>query len=42
MTHGTRYAYVHRGCRCAECRAWNAGQQRAKRARRKARVELNG
>ena len=36
MTHGTRYAYTLAGCRCPECRAWNAANQRAKYQRRKA------
>ena len=36
MTHGTRYAY-RSGCRCDECRAWNARTQREKYARRQAR-----
>lgn len=33
--HGTRHAYRQRGCRCDECRAWNAGSfNRYKRLRR--------
>jgi len=35
--HGTRYGYQHRGCRCDDCRAWEAARQRAKRTRRQQR-----
>lgn len=27
MSHGTRHGYVRAGCRCTECRAWNAAAQ---------------
>lgn len=26
FTHGTRYGYQKRGCRCDDCREWNAGR----------------
>ena len=37
-THGTRYAYVQKQCRCQLCRAWNAQSQQASRAKRKAQL----
>lgn len=32
-THGTRTMYRYHGCRCAECRAWNAARVASIRAR---------
>ena len=37
MKHGTRYGYTQALCRCGECRAWNAANQREVRRRRKER-----
>ena len=34
-THGTRYAYRSRGCRCDECRAWETERKRAQHRRRR-------
>jgi len=31
--HGTSTGYANYRCRCADCRAWNAGQQRKQRAK---------
>lgn len=28
MAHGTKYQYERKGCRCPECRAWNAAKSR--------------
>ena len=33
-THGTRYAYRFKDCRCAPCRAWEAERKRAQYRRR--------
>ena len=33
-THGTRYAYRSRGCRCDECIAWETARKRAQYRRR--------
>lgn len=38
VKHGTQQGYGHRGCRCAECRAWNAFAQREYEQRRAAGV----
>jgi len=35
-SHGTRYGYRDRGCRCDDCRAWETARQRARAARRRA------
>lgn len=31
--HGTSYRYQEAGCRCAECRGWNASRMRTQRRR---------
>ncbi len=38
LSHGTRNGY-RRGCRCADCRAWNAAKARAKYWRDRAAQE---
>lgn len=42
ITHGTRYAYRAHGCRCAECRAWNADRARRERQRGPAATAPHG
>jgi len=33
FTHGTRYAYKRRGCRCSSCQAWRREEARKERWR---------
>jgi hypothetical protein len=35
VTHGTRYAYQIKECRCKECRAWNRDRTREQREKKK-------
>ena len=39
MTHGTRYAYRSIGCRCDECRGWEATRKRSQRDRHRRQAE---
>lgn len=38
LEHGTSPMYRYRGCRCDECRAWNAARAARERAARKAKA----
>lgn len=42
VKHGTAGGYYYRGCRCAECRAYNAAAQRrhAEKQKKKGMVRL--